>query len=389
MVKLLLVSSADISAIQAKGNVETVADHNPRDVFEEVHVINPPSVERGPDNLFDSFVFHYTTIPRVEGATGTFFLFIGWTIVLGRAIWVALRNDVNVIRGQGPYLAGMVAVLTQTIARTPGIVSLHNDYDAQQEDRGRYELLDSRRFSEFIERMSISRASHVFVLTSYLEEYAVRHGADRDNVHVFPHNIDLDTFDSTPEGIDQVQTEYGLNPDYLSLVSVGRLVSQKDPHTLLEGYRRAKEEVSDIELVIVGDGTLRGELEQKVLDEGIEGVTFTGFVDRSKVANLMAASDAFVLPTLYEGFGYVFIEAMAASLPIVTTDIPHTSDVVDESVAILVPPKSPGELADAIKRLTDVEYRETLVENSHERFEQFSSEKVQDRIASAFERIAS
>lgn len=384
---LLLVASADVSAVIEKGNVETIRDHNPADTFDTVYVINPPTPEPGPDTLFGTFEYVYTWIPTRQGVAGTFLLLIGWVISLVKAIRIARRDDLKVVRGQGPYLSGLVAVLVQRVSGVPAIVSLHNDYDAQQKTKGRYELLDSERLSEAVERFSISNASHVFVLTSYLESYAKRHGADARSIQVFPHKIDPADFQRTAE-LEEIRERYDVDPTMLTLVFVGRLVDQKDPMTLLEGFRLAKETTPELQLLVVGDGELRDDLEAFVADRDVSDVTFTGFVDREDVAGIMAASDAFVLPTLFEGFGYVFVEAMSQGLPVVTTDIPHTKDIFDEESAILFEPGDETALADSLRSITDDERRAELREASERNFHRFTAATVQQQEAETFEEIA-
>jgi hypothetical protein len=147
-------------------------------------VLNPPVSSPGPTELFDSFTVHYTSMPTRQGVLETVYLLFGWALTLLKAVKLAWDDDVAVIREQGPYLAGLVAVLAQWLSPVLAIVSLHNDYDTQQAVEDRYELLDSEWLSESVERFTISKASHVIVFTSYLQTYAECQGTDPWSVTV-------------------------------------------------------------------------------------------------------------------------------------------------------------------------------------------------------------
>ena len=100
------------------------------------------------------------------------------------------------------------------------------------------------------------------------------------------------------------------------LLTVGRLAAQKDQATLLDALARLKD--SQWRLTIVGDGPLRGDLERQTALLGLASrITFAGFVDPLPH---YAAADLFVLPSRWEGFPAVALEALAAGLPVIATD---------------------------------------------------------------------
>jgi len=121
---------------------------------------------------------------------------------------------------------------------------------------------------------------------------------------------------------------------------------------------------SDVTLHVFGEGVDRRAIEESIRDLNLEKrVTLHGEVDGPREA--LAMADVLVLPSLAEGFGLVLIEAMAAGVPVVATDVPGIRDVVSDGVnGLLVPPKSPQALAGAIGRvLSDRALRQMLVGN--------------------------
>lgn len=384
--KLLLAASAPVSAIEKKGNVDTIRNiHNPNSMFDEVHLLEPYSEQRGTSRLGDDIVVHHTWVPYNEGLVGKVLrnLFIFLAAVQG-AILVR-RHDVDVIRGQKPFIGGVVGLLIQWLTGTPSIVSLHNDYDKRQHFSGSYDVLDMKYLTEAIERLVISRSAYAFVLTSFLREYAIRHGATEADTYVLPNHIDPESFrDGVTDADWGDLIDADIDEDADVAVFVGRLEKQKDPQTLLEGFELAKAENPDLHLVVVGDGSLRPRLESYVDEKDVADVHFTGFVARSTVADILHNGDVFTLPTLCEGLGFVFIEAHAMNLPIVTTDIPHTKIVVHEDNSLQFAPRDERGLADRLDEATDEATREELVERGQAALERLSTGHVHDQVESAF-----
>lgn len=153
----------------------------------------------------------------------------------------------------------------------------------------------------------------------------------------------------------QVRRELGLDEAARVLVCVGRLAPQKDHPTLLAALAELP---SDVVLLIVGgdpfgDGEARLRAQAQRL--GLGGrARFLGI--RHDVADLLAASDLFVLPSLWEGLGLVFLEAMAVELAVVATRVSAIPEVVEEGVTgWLVEPGAPAALAAALRTALDDE----------------------------------
>ena len=135
------------------------------------------------------------------------------------------------------------------------------------------------------------------------------------------------------------------------LIAVGRLKAPKDFLTLVRALARLPE--GGFEALLVGDGPDRGEIEDEIRELGVEGrVQLAG--ERSDVPALLADSDVFVLSSRSEGLPVSVLEAMAAELPVVASNVGGLGElVVDGETGLLVPPGDPEALAEALGRLIE------------------------------------
>lgn len=146
-------------------------------------------------------------------------------------------------------------------------------------------------------------------------------------------------------------------PDRPRLVSVGRLAEQKGQLLLVEAAARLRERVPDFELVLVGDGPLRGELEAQIarLDLG-DCVRITGFLDNRSVRRELEAARALVLPSFAEGLPVVIMEAMALGRPVISTYVAGIPELVEPGKSgWLVPAGALDPLVDAMAEVLAAE----------------------------------
>ena len=136
--------------------------------------------------------------------------------------------------------------------------------------------------------------------------------------------------DVIENGIDCEQFTPPDTPRQRSLLYVGRLTDAKGVPVLLEAFDRLAEQYPELTLRIVGDGPRRGAYERRCAELGIDDrVTFVGDVPYDEMAREYRDSIAFVLPSRNEGLPRTVLEAMACSLPVVTTALPQLEPVVD------------------------------------------------------------
>ncbi len=149
----------------------------------------------------------------------------------------------------------------------------------------------------------------------------------------------------------QLRRELGLEGKTL-IGFLGRLTPEKDPVMFLRAVGKVRSTYPNIVALIVGDGPLRPILQAEARALGLgEACRFLGF--RQDVPEVLAALDLFVLSSISEGLPFALLEAMAAGKPVVATAVNGVTEVVrpEEGEGLLVPPRDPAKMADAILRL--------------------------------------
>ncbi len=175
--------------------------------------------------------------------------------------------------------------------------------------------------------------------------------ANDGKIRVIWNGVDIERFQKAKVDRDAKKKELNLPSDAIVLTMIGRLHPPKDHRTLLTAFQKAISKFQNAYLLIIGEGPLRAKIERYAQSLGLgEKVKFTGF--RRDISEIMAMTDIFILSTLWEGLPFVLLEAMASSKPVIATDVNGNREIiVNEDTGLLVPPKDPEALAQAIIKL--------------------------------------
>jgi glycosyltransferase involved in cell wall biosynthesis len=201
----------------------------------------------------------------------------------------------------------------------------------------------------------------------------VRIGKRKQYTYIF-NGIDIENFENRSGDRVGIRGELGIRLEEIVCIIVGRLVPVKGHDDLLNAFYHTLQKHQNIHLLIAGEGELRGDLEAQTERLGISAhVHFLGW--REDTAELLGASDIFVLSSHNEGLGLVLIEAMTKHLPVVATDVGGVTHVVEhDQTGLLVPSHSPEKLSAALEDLLkDPAKRRQMGEAGYKRaLEQFS-----------------
>lgn len=288
--------------------------------------------------------------------------FLGFLIFWFKMFLTIKKIKPDIIQTQGITMT-VPAVLAKKILGIPYIIS----------GRG-CDVYKSWPFKETISKLGFKNTDTSVALTGDMKKAMQKFSNKR--VKVVPNGIDTKKFN-----FDKYESreKLGLDHDKKIVLFVGRLEPVKGLKYLIEAINILKD-TKNLELIIIGNGNEKNNLEVLVKDLKLNGenVTFTGKISNEKIPEYMAAADVFVLPSLSEGFPVVILEAMATGLPIVTTKVKGLPEIVEDNInGLLVPPQNPEELADKINLLlNDENLRKKISILNKEKSKSYSWENV-------------
>ncbi len=185
------------------------------------------------------------------------------------------------------------------------------------------------------------------------EELQKSHGVSKKKIRIVHNALDLDHFQKklAAQNKQKIRDGLGIPDGAYVLGSVSRLVRDKGHEVLLAALQEIKKTHPQVFLVIVGDGRERERLENKIREFHLTG-SVRMIKGVSETASILPAFDLFVHPATYrEGFGLSIAEAMAARLPVLTTDIPAINTLFHDGIdSCIVKPKNAAALAGAIEK---------------------------------------
>lgn len=214
--------------------------------------------------------------------------------------------------------------------RLPLVATLH----ATEFGRNNGIHTDDQRYIHSIEWQLVYEAWRVIVCSGFMKgevEYAL--SAPSDKIDIIPNGIHAEKFDFPfpPEERSAFRSQYAA-PEEKLIMFVGRMVQEKGAHVLVEALPKVRAQYHNAKLLIVGGG-YRDHLVQQTRALGVERhVYFTGFVPDDTLLRLYKVIDVACFPSLYEPFGIVALEAMAAGVPVVVSDAGGLPEVVEHDV---------------------------------------------------------
>ena len=223
-------------------------------------------------------------------------------------------------------------------------------------------------------------------------DYLIHRGPDAKGIYINKENIYVV---NNPIDFQYVNSQKSKKKNLLNhiknkkneefhIISIGRLVEQKGYDMLITSFSLL--DLDNIYLTILGEGEERENLESQVSRLNMKGKVFIpGYCDNPYVN--MYYSDLFVLPSRWEGFGHVIIEAMACETPVIAFNCNSgPSEIIENNInGILCPPESINELSDAIKNIyEDQHLKEDIVKNALKNMQKYNHNKIANEYIKVF-----
>ena len=284
--------------------------------------------------------------------------------MLAHGVELGDRHDFDVVHGHDWLVAGAGDHLAKRF-RAPFVATIHAT------EFGRHQGWVDKHPQSYIhgvERWMANRADRVITCSSYMREHVADvYGLEESRIAVIPNGIDPSELVPVDD-LDTLRSRFAKPSEKLVLL-VGRLVYEKGFQLALEALPGLIERVGDVRFLVAGSGTAEGELREQATALGLDAHgTFLGWIGDDVLHSLYRIADLTVVPSIYEPFGLVALEAMASGCPCLVADTGGLREVVpNEDVGLRFRSRDPSSLASMAERLlTDEQLRDRLVAEASE-----------------------
>jgi len=265
---------------------------------------------------------------------------------------IVKKKQIDVLHAHLPD-SSLIAIVIGWLTNTPVVLTVHNNFSLPSKRKA--PLRDAVR--TFVTNTIFKRADYIIAVGNDIRDSLFKVLGNKVAIKTVYNGVDYLRY-ANPEKLDSLQFRQSLSvSDDARLVSmIGRLEKQKGHVYLIDAVAQLKEKYPDVVFLLVGDGELKEQLvEQAQRLKIADNILFLG--NRDDVPAVLGVSDLFVLPSIYEGIPLVILEAMAAGLPVVATNIAGTRELIKPGVdGVLAETENSEDIARAIDSvLSDVE----------------------------------
>lgn len=364
MNKICVLPNDALLSYYNKGEIKT-GYYNPRNMFDEIHVLS----------LFDEEIEEQ----KVQTMAGGGKLKIHKLGKANLSNYSSFEKDItelideikpNVIRSYNPLVQGWLATKASKKLGIPLVVSLHTNYEQQRnflkKEHKYFQFLKMTYASQKIEKFVLQNADVVVCVYEFIVPYAKKMGAE--NVQVIYNRVDLNEFSPNckKEFISSRPT----------ILSVGRLIEQKDHRYLVEAIKEL-----DVDLLLIGDGPNYEALTQLIESTGVsDRAKIIKRIPHEKLNGYYAASEIYAQPMKFlDGIPMPVLEAMASGLPVVMSKHDESySEIIDDTVVFV---ENEGKrFADAFRKiLFNTQFKEELRKKSLDTAKMISGELMEQK----------
>jgi glycogen synthase len=354
----------------------------------EVHVLTRGHEESPPEEELRGVTVHRVREPERPRELGEFVTWVEHmnADMLAAGVELGDRYDFDVVHGHD----WLVAVAGDHLARRfrcPLAVTIHAT------EYGRHQgWVDKHPQSHIhgVERWMANRADRVITCSAYMREHVADiYGLEEARVTVIPNGIDPSDL-VTVEDLDALRSNFAA-PDERLVLLVGRLVYEKGFQLALEALPGLIERVGNVRFLVAGSGTHEEELREQATQLGLDAHgTFLGWIGDDVLHSLYRISDLTVVPSIYEPFGLVALEAMASGCPCLVADTGGLREVVpNDEVGLRFRSRDPESLGRMAERLlTDVELRDRLIAEASEHVLTFDWADVAEQASKVYAELS-
>lgn len=339
-------------------------------------VVNTPNQEtKGNLRIFRTSVWTLKNLSYSK----PWFIFGAMIWILFKSIKLIKKEKIDLIHAQG-FLSGILGYILKKTTKTPYILTIQSADFSVYHPRLNINII--KAIYQKIEKTIFKNADFCHAVSFYLENHLKQRGAKR--TITIPDGVSENKFKPDKNKIT-TRKELGFDAENL-IVCVSRLEHKNGTHDLIKVAEYLKD--LNFKIMICGDGSDREKLEKMVEELNLKHKVFlVGDILHADLPKYVACGDIFVRPSLAEGFGIVFLEAMAAGLAVIATPVGGIPDFLkDGETGLFCEPGNPKDIAEKIKILIqDKPLREKLIKNGRQMvLDIYNWDKISERLREVY-----
>jgi glycogen(starch) synthase len=356
---------------------------------DEVHVLTRGGEESPDEEMLAGVHVHRVREPTRPAELNEF---VAWvermnSDMLAAGVELGDRFDFDIVHGHDWLVAAACDHLAKRFG-TPLVTTIHAT------EHGRHQGWVNKHPQSYIhgvERWITNRSDKVLVCSTFMREQVVDvFGVDEERVEVIPNGIDPEDLQVVDDAeLARLRGEFAA-PDERLVLLIGRLVYEKGFQFALEALPSIIQRLPHTRFIVAGSGTHEEELRRQAEELGLmEHGTFVGWIGDDVLHSLYRIADVCVVPSIYEPFGLVALEAMASSCPCIVADTGGLREVVPhDEVGLRFRARDPESLAEmTIRVLEDAELCRRLTAEAFQHLRRFDWADVAERTAAVYDAL--
>jgi len=294
-----------------------------------------------------------------------------------RSFYIIKREKIKLVHCQG-FLSGILGYLLKKTAKVPYVITIQSADFSVYHPKANIKLISL--IYKYLEKKIFKNAIKCHAVSYHLKNHFAKYNIK--NVIILPNGVSLEDF--KPDNKKEItRKKLGFDTENL-IICISRLESKNGTEDLIRATSILKNQVKDFKIVIIGKGSQEKKLKNLTFKLKLsENIKFVGDIPHGVVPKYLASADIFIRPSLAEGFGIVFIEAMACEVAVIGTPVGGILDFLKDKVTgLFCEPGNPKSIAEKIEVLIkNKELKNKLIENGKKLVKDFYDwDKINEKI---------
>ncbi|MHC1591418.1 MAG: glycosyltransferase family 4 protein [Candidatus Helarchaeales archaeon] len=265
-------------------------------------------------------------------------------------ILILSKTKFDILHAHWILPSGLIASLLSSLFRIPCVATAHGRSIYLNPEVGF--TIPQNRYARMLLKLAFLKLDGIITCSKDARSQAIQRGASSRKIHLIYNGTDEELFTPDLSGAT-IREELGLGNAPI-IIAVRKFYVRKGLQYLIKAMPMIIKEHPEARLILMGDGPLKEALILETERLNLtKNVLFTGMIPNARVPSYIAAANVCVVPSLDEGFGVAAVEAMSMKKPLVSTQAGGLKEVVNETNALIIPPKNSKALAEAILKLLE------------------------------------